>query len=123
MTNKTHINGFIVVLVALVGLSACAPSQGAIQTAIAQTQEAMPTAILAPSAISIPATVTPRPTLTLYPTHTSEPTSTSGPTDTNTPPPTETPDFVETPRGFEGGLSQIAAPGVRRVRVPGQQRL
>lgn len=68
-------------------LAACAPSERAIQTALAETQAAMPTATLTP----IPPTDTPSPT------NTPTTTQTSVPTETSTPLPTETLEATATP--------------------------
>ena len=51
-------------LVAILILSACAPSESFIQTAVAQTQTALPTSTVAPTATPIP-TATIQPTATL----------------------------------------------------------
>lgn len=76
-------------------LVACGPSQGQIETAIAQTQAA------APTATSVP-TETPKPTATLVPTETATlaPTKTRKPTDTATTEPTATP--LPEPVVYEG---------------------
>lgn len=76
----------------IIALVACGPSEGDIQTAIAQTEEAQPTA-----------TGTARPSATPEPTITPEPTDT--PTLTATPQPTNTP--TETPEPTRIPLSKI----------------
>ncbi len=70
-------------------LTACGPSQGQIQTAIAQTQAALPTATLPPT---LAPSNTPKPTNTPVP-----PTSTPTPRPTATPAPTETATVEPTP--------------------------
>jgi hypothetical protein len=97
MRSLSHLTFFSLVIL-LFGLTSCAPSETAIQTAIAQTALAkptdtpLPTATATTTASSTP-TNTPIPTATIKPTITPRPTKTP----TETPFPTATPTFTPTP--------------------------
>jgi hypothetical protein len=104
-------------------LAACAPSQGAVQTAIAQTQAAMPSATPSPSATSSP-TATFTATITLTPTITSSPTMTFTPTNSPTPialikfrPLTYVAGLRKSPNSYVGSLIKTLA---HRVDSAGQ---
>jgi hypothetical protein len=77
-------------LVAVILVMGCQPSESVIQTAMAQTQDALPTPILAPTSTASPLP-TQTPSLTLSPTITLTPTVTFTPTLTFTPTSTSTP--------------------------------
>lgn len=98
---------WLILLLSLFLLAACSqtpatPSESDIQTAIAMTKEAIPTAT--PSE-------TPNPTSTITPSSTPEPTSTS--TATNTPRPTKTPSPTNTPRPTNTSTSTPLPPEVQ----------
>lgn len=76
----------VIALMLLLILAACAPSEGAVQTAIAQTAQAEPT--------STP-TKKPRPTMTKRPTKTHMPTRTPGPKKTPRPTITAKPEYCD----------------------------
>lgn len=88
----------LIALMLLLILSACAPSEGAVQTAIVKTQLAQPTAAAS-------ATKTVKPTLTKQPTRTPRPTRTPAPTKTITRTPTVEPTLA--PVVFEGTGDQV----------------
>lgn len=89
------------IIAILIFLTACAPSEGQVQTAIARTEAARPTAtgIRLPTETSTQ-TVTQTPTLTATLTPTITPTNTNTPESTSTPAPTMTlfPTSTPTPR-------------------------
>lgn len=79
-------------------LTGCTPGEGAVQTAIAQTQQAGPTAT------RLKPTLTIIPTKTRLPTFTPGPTKTPRPTGTKKPPPSATP--TSAPIGPDDGLAR-----------------
>lgn len=92
---------WIVIIVCIVAMTACAPSEKAISTAIAQTQAAQPTATLSPTAL---------------PTHTPIPSLT--PTITASPPPTPDLRIIQIePKEFL--LQKIDLPPAGKYFLPG----
>ena len=91
---------YLVTVLFLWLLVACSPSEGAIQTALAETQAAIPTATLT----LVPPTETPTPTFT--------------PTETPTPTPTETPTATETPTQSP---TATPLPGLSEVMLTGEE--
>ena len=100
--------GLWALLVLALFLTACAPSQASVETAIAATEQARPSATLSPSSTVQP-TNTARPSATI--TDTPEPTSTRQPTNTrrpsNTPRPTATHTAIPTPILLSGTGSTV----------------
>ena len=89
----------LLLTLAIMGLSACDPSEAELQDAVAEaisaTQQAIPTATAEPTATATPrATNTPVPTNTPAPTNTKEPSPTPRPTLTPTPIPTVDPSLL-----------------------------